>query len=236
MYPLSHIYVSYCTLNEMDAPTALGSVLPDILVGTGILWRKAHRSTEAPFREHLTSPALRLGAVLHGIDLPGLDYFSDIAYQNGRGYAYQKAALIEQDVVALGVHPDHALWRGHNFIEMAIEIRLSQQYPQLWEHLFEAQNGTNLLSQVEKLACALEASHPDRAPLVLQRFLTIQGNEDALAQDYAAKLNNFYSLSLTPADCQAIIGKSLHIIESDYHVFLTHCITAIQQSLAKGLV
>lgn len=236
MYPLSHIYVSYCALNHMDPPTALGSVLPDILVGTGIAWRKAHRATEAPFQKHLLSPALRLGAALHGIDLPGLDYFSDISYRNSKGYAYQKAVLIEKDVVELGVQPDHAAWRGHNFIEMAIEITLSQQFPHLWQYLFEAQNGAHLLCQVEELARALEATHPEKVPQVLQRFLDIQGKEDALARDYATKLNNFYALSIEPAACKAIIAKSLDIIEADYQTFLTEAIAAIRQVLTQRLI
>jgi len=235
MYPLSHIYVSYCALNQMDPPTALGSVLPDILVGTGIPWRKAHRSTEAPFQQYLISPALRLGAALHGIDLPGLDYFSDISYRNGKGYAYQKATFIEKDVIALGVQPEHAAWRGHNFIEMAMEIKLSRQHPQLWQYLEEAQNGTNLLGQVEELARALEATYPERVPQVLQRFLTIRGKEEALARDYANKLNNFYSLSIDPAACQTIIAKCLDIIEADCQSFLSEAIDALRQGLAQGL-
>lgn len=234
MYPLSHIYVSYRTLNQMDPPTALGSVLPDILVGTGIPWRKAHHSTEAPFQEHLISPALRLGAALHGIDLPGLDYFSDISYQNGKGYAYQKAALIESDVKEIGVQPDHALWRGHNFIEMAIEIELSQQHPELWQYLFEAQGNDNLHHQVRMLADSLGATRPELAPQVLNRFLTIQGQVDSLAQDYARKLSNFYSLSIDPAKCKTIITKSMAIVQENYQEFLANSISAIQQALEKS--
>lgn len=234
MYPLSHIYVSYRALNQMDSHTALGSVLPDILVGTGIPWRKAHHSTKAPFQEHLTSPSLRLGAALHGIDLPGLDYFSDISYQNGKGYAYQKASLIENDVMEMGVQPDHALWRGHNFIEMAIEIKLSQQHPELWQYLFEAQKNDNLHNQVSMLANSLGATHPELAPQVLNRFLTLQGQVDSLAQDYAKKLSNFYSLPVDPTNCKTIITKSMAIVQEDYQEFLANSINAIQQAIEKS--
>lgn len=234
MYPLSHIYVSYRTLNQMNPPTALGSVLPDILVGTGIPWRKAHHSTEALFQECLTIPSLRLGAALHGIDLPGLDFYSDVSYQNGKGYAYQKASLIEHDVVGLGIEPDHALWRGHNFIEMAIEIQLSEKYPELWQYLFEAQKDDHLHNQIRRLANSLGATRPEFAPRVLNRFLTIQGQIDSLAQDYASKLSNFYSMSVDPAQCKTIITKSIAIVQEDYQEFLTSSISAIQQAIEKS--
>ncbi|NLL17616.1 MAG: hypothetical protein GX262_01165 [Clostridia bacterium] len=234
MYPLSHIYVSSQILDEMDASLALGSVLPDVLVGTGILWRKAHHSTGEPFQEHLHSPSLRIGAALHGIDLPGLDFFSDVSYAEGKGYAYQKAVHIKQDIMKLGVKQEHALWRGHNFVEMAIEIALNNQHSQFWRYLEQGQQDDNLMAQIARLAIELEATQPDAAPLVLDRFLTIRGQKKDLAQDYATKLNRIYSLAVEPAQCETIITKAMELIEPDYRQFLNSSIRTIQLALADS--
>lgn len=234
MYPLSHIYVSGEVLAEMDASLALGSVLPDILVGSGIIWREAHHSTRDPFREHLISPLLQIGAALHGIDLPGLDYFSDVSYQGDKGYAYQKAVHIEEDIVNLGVQQEHALWRGHNFVEMAIEIILNEEHSHLWQYLHESRQNEHLIAQVTRLAQKLEATYPDAAPLVLDRFLTIKGQKKNLAQDYAAKLNRIYSLTIEPKECETIITKTMELIKLDYRTFLDNSIHTIQQAMNDG--
>lgn len=231
MYPLSHIYVSYQILDEMDASLALGSVLPDVLVGSGIIWREAHHSTGAPFREHLQSSLLRIGAALHGIDLPGLDFFSDVSYGEGKGYAYQKAVHIEQDILDLGVTKEHALWRGHNFIEMAIEIMLNEEHSQFWHYLEQAQQAENLLSQTARLAHELGATRPEAASMVLERFLTIRGQKKDLAQDYATKLSKIYSLAVEPKQCETIITKAMELIEPDYREFLDSSIRSIQLAL-----
>jgi hypothetical protein len=234
MYPLSHIYVSSKILDEMDASLALGSVLPDVLVGTGILWREAHHSTRAPFEEHLHSPFLRIGAALHGIDLPGLDFFSDVSYAEGKGYAYQKAVHIEEDIINLGVNQEHALWRGHNFVEMAIEVTLNEQHSQFWQYLKQGQQDENLMAQITRLANELEANQPDVAPLVLDRFLTIRGQKENLAKDYATKLNRIYSLTIEPSQCENIITKAMELIETDYRQFLDNSIQTIQLALANS--
>lgn len=234
VYPLSHLYVSSQILGHMDTSLALGSVLPDVLVGSGVVWRKAHHSTGRPFREHLVTPSLRVGAALHGIDLPGLDYDSDVSFGEGRGYAYQKAVHIEEDLLRLGVEPEHALWRGHNFVEMAIEIELNRHHSHLWQYLNEGQQDPALMTQITQLAESLEATRPEAATAVLDRFLNIRGEQERLARDYAAKLNRIYSLALEPDQIEQVIAKIAVIIASDYRDFLDRSIHRIRQALADS--
>lgn len=235
MYPLSHLYVSLRVMETINPSLALGSILPDMLVGAGLEWDNAHRVFQNPLSApEAASLPLMVGASLHGIGLPGLDYYSDISFEQGEGYAFQKAVFIEEDIANLGVNPDHAIWRGHNFVEMAIEIELHQNHQELWSYLDQASKDNRLLNEVNDLSKSLEAPRPHITPLVLERFLAIRGEKRTLTKDYADKLNQIYSLSIEPKEIEGIVNKAFSFIQEDYEDFLEKAIGKIKISLEQS--
>ena len=88
MYPLTHLYFTKNVLGRLSSALALGSVLPDILTSVGMKWKEAHSQNIFPHKE-------MLGNLIHGINLPGLDYYSDCAFE-GRKVAFQYG-LLEMD-------------------------------------------------------------------------------------------------------------------------------------------
>ncbi|HHX51145.1 MAG TPA: hypothetical protein GX711_06880 [Clostridia bacterium] len=231
MYPLTHLYVTARVLGELTPALALGSILPDLLVGTGIPWSKAHQPLDLDITNRLENQEIALGAIIHGIDLPGLDYFSDLSYKDEKGYAYQLAACLETEILQLGVHQDHVLWRGHNFIEMGVEVLLNEHHPHLWLFLEKARILTHLQDEVQLLVLELRAKRPEFIDNILDRFLKMRGQKNVLAKDYSLKLAAFYQISLSEKQSLSVLDKSLSLVNDSYSDFLEHCIERIAHSL-----
>ena len=231
MYPLTHLYVTARVVEKLTPALALGSILPDLLVGAGIPWSKAHQPLQLDLAHRLNNQEIALGAMIHGIDLPGLDYFSDLSYGDGKGYAYQLAACLQEEILQLGIHPEHVLWRGHNFIEMGVEIHLNKIHSHLWSFLEQARASTHLQNEIQQLALELRAKHPELIGSILNRFLKMRGQKNNLIKDYSLKLASFYQISLPEEQSLLILNRSLLLVENSYPDFLEHCIEKITHSL-----
>lgn len=229
MYPLTHLYVAQQVLGYLNMASALGSILPDVLTGAGLKWQQAHNFKDF---DGLELDLIR-GDLIHGSYLPGLDYYSDCAYKGREGFAFQNALYLRQDLLELGLPKEHILWRGHNFIEMAIETNLNKTHSHLWSYLEEASLDPNLKDQVYNVIAHYNLDNPRILDLTLERFLGIRGQEELLAQDYTHKLNKIYQLNLNPEACLRVIHKSQEIISEHYQNFLNYCIQQISQDLKK---
>jgi hypothetical protein len=232
MYPLTHLYVTEQVLGSLNPALALGSILPDILVGAGLTWKEAHNHSFKKLPD--TNRDLMLGDLIHGSFLPGLDYYSDCAYEDKEGYAFQNAVHLCTDLVRLGIPQEHALWRGHNFIEMAIETMLNETNSYLWCELEKAFHQQELKSEVYSIIAGCNLHKPGIVDLILQRFLEIRGKKECLAADYARKLNNIYRLGLSAEKCLALIAKSQELITPHFRKFLNNCVDWIAKDLKNG--
>ncbi|MDS1029119.1 hypothetical protein RDV78_01200 [Bacillota bacterium LX-D] len=224
MYPLAHLYLTKKALNRLTPTLALGSVLPDVLTSAGLDWQTAHsykRST------HINRDLL-LGDLIHGISLPGLDYYSDISYRNQAGFAFQNAKYLAKDLAALKVPEKDVIWRGHNFIEMAVETFLNKTQHRLWLELSRAAADQKLLQTVKVVMNDYKVDNPDSITAILDRFLKMGGKEDLLAEDYAHKLNSIYGLEIETKQCLALIKKAQQLVEGRYQEFLQTAIKEIK--------
>lgn len=227
MYPLTHLYVTQQVLGYLNKASALGSILPDILTGAGQKWQQAHNFKVLDGLE----PDIIRGDLIHGSYLPGLDYYSDCAYMGREGFAFQHAVYLRQELLELELPKEHILWRGHNFIEMAVEINLNKIHNHLWSYLEEASTDLALKKQIYQVMVYYNLDNPNSLDSTLTRFLSIRGQEELLAEDYAQKLNKIYQLNLTAENCLQIIGKSQEIVAEHYQNFLNYCIQQISQDL-----
>ena len=227
MYPLTHLYFTKNVLGRLSSALALGSVLPDILTSVGMKWKEAHSQNIFPHKEML------LGNLIHGINLPGLDYYSDCAFEGQEGFAFQYAKHLEMDLTELGIPKEHSIWRGHNFIEMAIEVRLNQtEESELWKNLELASQDENLKAIIYDFLSEHNYNEIHLVDLALERFLTLRGNLDKLAIDYAKKLSAIYQLHIDPKNCQDLILKAQTLINGHYKSFLEKCCDQIKQDIA----
>lgn len=124
-------------MGEVSAPAALGAVFPDTNIGNGLSWETSHCSTagmyEASMEAGSPSRLFARGALTHGVDPPGLDYYGDQSYAGGeRGYCFQKARpLASKAADVCNLPRSMGWWKAHNFVEMAADLKISQRRPDL---------------------------------------------------------------------------------------------------------
>lgn len=229
MYPLTHLFITHEVLGYLNPAAALGSILPDILTAAGLPWHQAHGFKNL---DGIDQDIIR-GDWIHGSDLPGLDYYSDCAYKENEGFAFQHALYLRQDLWELGLPKEHLLWRGHNFIEMAVEINLNNTYSHLWSYLEEASKQQDLKKQIYNVMATYGLEKKQILDLVLDRFLNIKGQQELLAEDYADKLNKIYQLNIASENCLELILKSQELIAPHYQNFLNYCIQQIREDLTQ---
>lgn len=132
MFPLCHIYFCDRVLDNPSEFEVLGSIYPDAVTSKKLERRITHYNTGKLhgyfMNKHCDMEDFAVGAITHGVDMRGLDFYSDENYPGAvKGYCFEKAKSIADDVVKCCSIPyEWGLWKGHNFIEMAFEIYLNE--------------------------------------------------------------------------------------------------------------
>lgn len=169
MFPLTHAYAIGRLVAKAGPLHLLGAIFPDAVLVSGLGWEQTHRSGAALY-DYLSAcyPAGRpfaVGVISHGVSPHGLDYYGDQHYGPfERGYCFEEARPYAARVAAICRLPeDMGLWKGHNFVEMALEWLLAQREPTLGRCLQEVLRSPAGLAE---LAPHLEAFFgPARVPL-----------------------------------------------------------------------
>ncbi|QRN86233.1 hypothetical protein JR334_03140 [Clostridia bacterium] len=226
MFPLTHLYVNQIILGSMNPARAIGSVLPDLLVYNGIDWEDAHSIK----KKFMLPRDVFLADALHGVALPGLDYYTDKSYRNGNGFAFYKAGHIKEDLSSLGVPERDCLWRGHNVIEMAVEVNIKRFTRMTFEPMRHAIEQTDLLHTLEQ-SLSDSIGHDIDLTTPLSLFVSLDGDQNILSKHYSQKLNAFYETEISGPIVSRLIDKAQTHIEKDYTDFLEYCVTRMEKDL-----
>lgn len=227
MYPWTHLYVNETILGSLSADQVLGSILPDLLASPQFSWQKAHGlKADCPLPCRLI-----LADALHGSQLPGLDYYTDKNYQEGLGYAFLKARPLVAKLKKLGVPAADALWRGHNIVEMAIEVDVRKGPMQDKSYLKDLGQQAPLIEGVQKTLRACFSPCPDLQKGVAY-FAQMDGQAGLLAHHFASRLSQAYNLQL---DKDSILELMDFIWPSldDYPLFLEKVSRKMNQDLER---
>jgi hypothetical protein len=162
MFPIAHAWmIEQCTSSPKPAHY-LGCVWPDMLYGSPLTHRQTHREgaalaayaqSLAPSEEADEFRRFAQGALSHGVEPHGFDWYSDEVYggrpASERGYAFQRGRpLAQRAAAACGVAPDQGWWKAHNLIEMAFERRLYAERPERGERITAACADTALIDRI----------------------------------------------------------------------------------------
>ena len=190
MYPLAHLYFMEFSFKKLDDAAILGSIFPDLVILSGLSWKKSH-SLGTEIRRHFQDSGeeksrFSLGVVSHGIEPRGLDYYSDEKYEDfERGYCYEKARpLVGAVIEACGLSSNDGWWKAHNFIEMGIELYVNKQRPDLISQLQTAFSNLALIDSITR----------DLSPLL--------NIEESVLQDCFSKFRRFAVTE--PVDARAM--------------------------------
>ncbi len=230
MYPLTHIYFARKVLGNLDDATTLGSIFPDMVILCGIPWEESHRLglklwphfKDAPF------PLSRFarGVITHGIEPPGLDYFSDEQYETfEKGYCFEKARpLVDQVIEALSIKPEDGWWKAHNFVEMGIELYIFDRNPELLSQMRQSFKNQSLIELLVAHLSPLLVSrtkHLEACFSIFERFVMEEEiDAELLAVRYERQIYHRHNIDSVDTDyCRELIIKGRQIIEDEIEDF-----------------
>jgi hypothetical protein len=149
MFPIAHAWMIEQCVPEPTPASYLGCVWPDMLYGSPLTHEQTHREGAALAAYAASLPSgheadefrqFVQGALSHGVEPHGFDWYSDEEYgglpASERGYAFQRGRqLAERAATACGVAPSEGWWKAHNLIEMAFERRAFSERPERGERI-----------------------------------------------------------------------------------------------------
>jgi hypothetical protein len=134
MFHHAHAYVATKIYQADDQLLILGSFLPDLAVMGIIKWEGGLHGKESSadfakfILEYPAYVSLFKGVLAHNV----LDDLSHLEYHTKPGYAFQNTQELAELVMKFyGLDEEGAKAKAHNFIEMAVDIKLLQDHPEI---------------------------------------------------------------------------------------------------------
>lgn len=226
MFPQTHVYFAEKVLGRRSDAITLGSIFPDILVGTGIDHKRAHSlglELLTMFHDSGELKDFALGVATHGISPRGLDYFGDEKYPGYElGYCFEKGRpLVARTIEACNLPERMGLWKAHNIVEMGIEMKISNRdhYGQVLRRAF---NNHKLIAH---LAQALAAITGDTGRLK-KRIASFPGyievypaTAQSLAGKYRIQMYARHKININTAGVARLIEIAADIVDDDLAEF-----------------
>ena len=193
MYPQTHIYFAERVLGKQGDIISLGSILPDMLVGSRVGGHyQAHciglEFYRFLFEEDSLLPDFDRAVSTHGFDPKGLDYYGDEQYLDfERGFCFEKArAITERTVDICNIPTEMGWWKAHNVIEMGVETIISAQ-DDYCARLASALSNQDLINNVDETLRRMYGSKGIDFINRTERFSGFIEKERATAESLADK-------------------------------------------------
>lgn len=251
MFPIAHVWLLERIIARPGPAHYLGCVWPDMLFGSPVSHAQSHQQGRellafARGRQARAAPAADefaafvAGALSHGSEPQGFDWYSDEAYGDqpaeARGYAFQHGrALAEETAAACHLPPSYGWWKAHNIVEMAFEVPLHQAEPHLGAR-FVAANADGAL--VARLAEPLAEFYGQPAEALAQAMRTFgqwwtpASSNATLAHLYALQLGAKHHVADADEPAlAALIERTTALIAADREIFLAVAVERVGRML-----
>ena len=246
MFPIAHAWLIERLVAAPTPAHYLGCVWPDMLFESPLAHTESHRSGSRLAEAVAALPAgpahdefraFVLGALSHGTDPHGFDWYSDEEYGGRpaaeRGYAFQQAAAISRDAArACGVAPDLGWWKAHNVVEMAFEQPLYLAKPHLGAALANSCGDKELCDRIASVLAGIFGQPADALAGAMLRFPAVVTFTPATAQPQAeayALQTRLKHAGSSPdvAAIAALIERAQGIIAPTRDAYLETCVLAV---------
>lgn len=241
MFPITHMWFAEKVLGFRDSNVILGAIFPDIVISGSLDYKQTHYCG-FPLYHYLKdgNPVFAKAMVTHTVDPMGLDYYGDESYQSGyKGYCFQKGQRIVDQVIEVCKIPEsYGLWKAHNFIEMGIEMHVSEQNQYLLKALHEA-----FLDQeaIKTAGEQIEHYFGLKRNVILEsfkgfsKFIEIEKMDSyTLAEKYDLQMQSKHNTFIDIEGAAEIIDFSKKIIIADIEEFFQYCHSNITRMLEGG--
>jgi hypothetical protein len=218
VFPTFHAFAARAIYGP-DPLVLLGAIYPDIANGLEELtWEATHHGGAALLAfclEQSEGPsgaalALARGALTHGVEPCGVDYYGDASWPGcERGYMFHLALDYAADAARIcGFAETIALWKTHNIVEMAFEIEVLGRAPELAAALVAAAEDPEAMGTASRIIGGFHGVEPGRVAAVLRllahRPSADPGHAAALSRRFAGHLNDRFGLE--EVDCTSLAG------------------------------
>lgn len=229
MFPITHIWFSNMVLGYTNHLTLLGAIFPDACVSKYLTYDITHKSGWAIFdyimeeKQELSDFAKAM--VTHTVMPKGLDYYGDELFMGSKGYCFQKAALIVDDVIeACNLPVEYGLWKAHNFIEMAVELEIIIKNGWINKVFREALSDDCTISLLESFIEFYFNLMPGSMENSFNRFesfaMITENNSYKLALQYDLNMQRRHGINIDVEKSSNIIEICRDIIKKDYADFI----------------
>lgn len=222
MFPIVHSYANkqLALQNKlnMDATQTklylLGGILPDLVAAMGLDRNYGHQMGKEFYCwcEKNAKDALPFayGAWLHGADPAGLDYYADECWQGGNGWCFQLCTPYMNMVQkACNIPEKWALWKGHNFVEMAMELITCELDSNIANQLVEARLDVEALAAADAilhLFAKTQQGIPSKIYRKLPAIFALEGiSANTLAARYQTQLEKRHQIEGSDVSAMAEI-------------------------------
>lgn len=230
MFPLTHVYICQKVLERLNHQLILGTTFPDTVIESPLEYRQTHTMGKE-FMEfiNLNTPKLKdfaKGVILHGVEPRGVDYYCDEKFPGcERGFCFEKAKPLVREVVSkCGVPEDFGWWKAHNVVEMGIELKISDEHPDLVGILKEAYNNLDLIHRIGSALGAFFKMPADEINQGIIKFSRFLGNKPLTSKDLAQKfelqMNKRHSISINIEACSQLIQRCRDDADKYFEEFL----------------
>jgi hypothetical protein len=189
--------------------------------------------------------AFVIGALSHGAEPHGFDWYSDEEYggrpASERGYAFQHAVPLAEDAArACGVAPDQGWWKAHNLVEMAFEQSLYLTMPSLGASLADACADEALCARIAGVLAGIFGHPADALAGAMLRFPSVVTFAPAAprpqAETYAHQTQLKHAGSNPDvAALESLIERAQTIIAPTRDEYLAICKEAVGQMVSDTL-
>lgn len=235
MFPICHIYFADRVFGSISDFSVLGSIYPDAVISKVLNRDVTHYNTKKIYQyfknddEYMKEFAL--GAESHGVDMKGIDYYSDEKYlDSDRGYCFLKGKRIEKEVIDCCHVPENlGLWKAHNFIEMAFELYLDNKNSytkELFKNALSQKSKISYISRKLSSFYGIEASYFEKKFCNFSYFFDYEHvNAYTMAQKYSLQLYQKHGIKNMDVKLGAsAILKGVDIIKEDAESFLDYVV------------
>ena len=193
MYPQTHVYFAERVLGKKSDVITLGSIMPDMIIGSDIGHYEAHCKGLEINNLLSIDPSLKdldRAVSTHGFKPKGLDYYGDEKYKDyERGYCFEKARVItERTVEACNIPSEMGWWKAHNIIEMGVETIISAR-DHYFVRLKSAMENEALIANIDHMLRQLCGKRSIDFVSRVQRFSGFIEKERASAVSLANKFH-----------------------------------------------
>jgi hypothetical protein len=246
MFPIAHAWLIEQCVSSPTLAHYLGCVWPDMLYGSPLTHQQTHREGVALAAYAASLPSgdegdefrqFVQGALSHGVEPHGFDWYSDEEYgglpASERGYAFQRGRqLADRAAMACGVDVSQGWWKAHNLIEMAFERRLFAERQGRGERIATACADTALIERISSHLAEHFGQPADALAVPMRRFPEVvelgPTTIESLARTYAAQTRLRHpGAEPDEAVLAHLIAEAETIVAPDADEFLRSCTTQV---------